>query len=351
MRKVNLFYLISMVLFGMMIAVSCTKEGPAGPAGADGTDGEDGIDGQDGTATCIECHDDSQVLFARTIQWEHSTHATGGNFERNEGECAICHTSQGFLGNLDGSYNYEEDGAFISNPNPPNCYTCHMIHDTYTTDDLAFTVTGPVELRNTGGATFDFGNGSLCASCHQGRTVDPFPEVGGDDIEVTSSRYGVHHGPQANTLAGMGLFEPGTGYTDHPHKTGIANGCVTCHMAEPFGQQAGGHTMNISYVYHGSTEVNVAGCTDCHTDPDGLIENTEELQAEIQALLDELKGHLDAAGITEEGSDSSIPGTYSAEVAGACLNYKAITEDRSLGVHNPSYIKKVLQNTIALFSE
>jgi nitrate/TMAO reductase-like tetraheme cytochrome c subunit len=349
MKRSNSFYFIfSMIVAVMFIFASCTKEGPAGPAGKDGVDGEDGIDGTDGTATCIECHDNSQELFAKINQWEHSTHATGGNYERNEGECAICHTSQGFLGNLDGSYDWTAEGAMISDPNPVNCYTCHQIHSTYTVADLAFTVTDPVELRNTGKATFDFGSGNLCASCHQGRTVDPFPAEGGADIEVTSSRYGVHHGPQANTIAGMGLFEPGTGYNNHAH-SGVENSCVHCHMAEPFGAQAGGHTWNMAYDYHGATEINTAGCmtTGCHSDAESVISNTEELQAEVQALLDELKGLLDAAGITAEGSDSSISGTYPAEVAGACLNYKAIVEDRSLGVHNPTYIKKVLQNSIA----
>jgi len=249
----------------MLIMASCTKEGPAGPAGKDGTngtngtDGEDGINGTDGTTTCIECHSSNQVLFARENQWAHSVHAIGGNYERNEGECARCHTSQGFLGYIDGSYDWEADGAFVPNPNPPNCYTCHQIHETYTPADLAFTTTAAPELQNTGGQTYDFGSANLCANCHQGRTVDPFPVEDGPDLAVTSSRYGVHHGPQANSIAGMGLFEPGTGYYNSAHSS-IENACVTCHMAEPFGSQAGGHTMNIAYEYHGSTEVLHSGC-------------------------------------------------------------------------------------------
>ena len=84
MKKVNLFYLLSAILFGaMLVFASCTKEGPAGADGADGADGEDGINGSDGTTTCVECHDDSQVMFAKSNQWSASIHATGGNFERN----------------------------------------------------------------------------------------------------------------------------------------------------------------------------------------------------------------------------------------------------------------------------
>ncbi|MBN2173836.1 MAG: hypothetical protein JW731_06880 [Bacteroidales bacterium] len=344
MKKANLIYLLGSILFAVLIGFSsCTKEGPAGPAGADG---EDGIDGTDGTATCIQCHDDSQNLFAKINQWEHSVHAIGGNYERNEGECAICHTSQGFLGNLDGSYDYTAEGAFISDPNPPNCYTCHKIHDTYTPEDLALTKTDPVELNNTAKATFDFGKANLCASCHQGRTVDPFPVENGGDYNVTNSRFGVHHGPQANTFAGMGLFEVGSGYNNHVH-TNIADACVTCHMTEPFGAQAGGHTMNISYEYHGATELNLNGCTECHSDPDALAENTEELQAEVEELLAELQALLIDAGIYNENTGLANTGTYSSNVAGAFLNYMAIEEDRSLGVHNPTYIKKILQNSIA----
>jgi hypothetical protein len=346
MKRSYVSYLMLALVFIMATVASCTKEGPAGPPGKDGVDGEDGINGTDGTATCIQCHSDDQVNFAKTNQWAHSTHATGGNFERNEGECAICHTSQGFLRyNVSGTYDPDADGAMIPDPNPVNCYTCHQIHSTYEVDDYAFTVTAPAMLRNTDGQTFDFGFANLCATCHQGRTVDPWPVPGSGDIVVTSSRYGVHHGPQANALSGMGLEGFGAP-SNHPHKN-ITNACVTCHMAEPYGVQSGGHTMFMGYEYHGAVELNINGCIACHSDEESLIANTEELQIEVQTLLDELKVLLDAAGITAEGSDSSIPGTYPADVAAACLNYKALTEDRSLGIHNPTYIKKTLQNSIA----
>jgi hypothetical protein len=350
MKKINNFFFIGGVALMLLVSASCTKEGPQGIAGKDGTNGIDGTNGTDGTTTCVECHSSNQMLYARENQWAASMHATGAAFERNEGECAVCHTSQGFIGNLDGSYDWQAEGAMIENPNPQNCYACHKIHETYTSADLALTVTGPVELRNTGGATHDFGKGSVCASCHQGRTVDPWPVAGGADITVTSSRYGVHHGPQANAIAGvgMGLFEVGSGLVNSAHATQVENTCVTCHMAEAYGTQSGGHTMWMGYDYHGSTVLNTAGCeaSGCHAGED-VQAMTEEFQAEISTLLAELKVKLDAAGITAEGSDNSVNGTYPGVVAGACLNYKALTEDKSLGVHNPKYIKKLLENSIA----
>ncbi len=77
-----------------------------------------------------------------------------------------------------------------------------------------------------------------------------------------------------------------------------------------------------------------------------MLVSTEALQAEVAAMLVELKGKLDAMGAMNEGSDNSVAGTFAPEVAGAVLNYKAISEDRSLGVHNPSYVRRILQNTI-----
>ncbi|PKP03871.1 MAG: hypothetical protein CVU14_01275 [Bacteroidetes bacterium HGW-Bacteroidetes-9] len=332
-----------MLIAGNLFMTSCTKEGPAGPAGQDGTNGTNGTDG---TTTCIVCHSDDQSIFSKEIQWANSQHGVGLNFERSEGECAVCHTSQGFLGDLDGSYDWTVAGAKIDNPNPQNCYTCHKIHDTYTAADLALTVNGPVALRNVTG-THDFGKGSLCASCHQGRTVTPFPVAGGPDITVTSSRYGVHHGPQANAYAGVGkgLFEVGGGLVNSAHSTMIGDACVTCHMGEAFGVQAGGHTMWMGYDYHGSTVLNTSSCevSGCHEGED-VQALTEEFQGEIATLLADLKLKLDATGITAAGSDNSVNGTYSGLVAGACLDYKALTEDKSLGVHNPKYIKKLLEN-------
>jgi len=330
---------------GIFLISSCTKEGPAGPAGKDGSNGEDGIDGTNGAATCTQCHDNTQILEGKMLQWEASVHATGGNFERNEGECARCHTSQGFINFHNGTYDPFAAGAKILNPNPPNCYTCHSIHSTYTTADWGFTKSGPVTMFNTT-ETPDFGKGSLCANCHQGRLVDPFPAVGGPDITVTSSRYGVHHGPMANVLAGVGLFEVGDGLSNSPHTTLITDGCVTCHMAEAYGAQSGGHVMAMSYDYHGSTVMNFKGCVSCHADNAALLVQFEALQTEVSGLLATLKLKLDEKGITAAGSDNSVNGTYSGLVAGACLDYKAITEDKSLGVHNPTYVKKLLQNLI-----
>jgi len=351
-RFTFLTFLTAAFLFSVLMITSCTKEGPAGqdgvdgavgPAGPQGIAGEDGIDGTDGTAGCILCHTGgtAQGMFAQVNQWEASVHANGGNFERNTGDCATCHTSQGFLANLAGTF----DGV-TNNPNPINCYTCHNIHKTFTPADLGFTTTTAVELM-AGGDVFDFGKGNLCANCHQARSFTG-PVIDGADFKVTSSRFGGHHGPQANILAGSGLYEFSGAESLSPNThASVTDGCVTCHMADAYGIQAGGHTMGMTYEYHGADAVWEAGCLECHTSSDDLHADVEATQEEVEELLHELNALLVAAGIYNPATGLANTGTYKANVAAAYVNWQLIEEDRSLGVHNPNYVIGVLKNTIA----
>ncbi len=339
-------WMLGLMLVASMTFMSCTKEGPAGLPGTDGKDGkdgEDGINGQDGTATCVTCHDNTQTLSSRTMQWEASTHATGGNYNRNTGECATCHTSQGYRGLLAGTYDPAATGAIINNPNPPNCYTCHKIHENYTPGDLELTFSGAVALNNTT-ESFDFGVSSQCASCHQGRVVSNFAQIGGPDVTVTNTRYHVHYGSQSNIISGIGLYNIGEGLSNSLHTTMITDQCISCHMTGGTAGQSGGHTFKMRNLSNG---LNTAGCVSCHTDAAALTADIAALKTQVTDLLTELKSKLDAKGITAPGSDNSVAGTYPANVAGAMINYKGVLYDGSYGVHNPTYTIKLLQNSIA----
>jgi hypothetical protein len=344
--KKNLFVIgIGFLFIGASIFSACTKEGPMGPAGTNGTNGSNGTNGTDGTATCIVCHSSDQSIYIRETQWAASVHATGTAFERNTADCATCHTSQGFRGKLDGSYDETAAGAIINNPMPQNCYTCHKIHETYTGADLALTVVAgtPITLRNTT-STKDFGKGNLCVTCHQARVLNPYPTVGGADIAVTNTHYGLHHGTQGNFIAGVGfgLFEVGTGLVNSAHSS-AANTCVTCHMADGVGTKTGGHTFNV-----GPT-INQTGCktAGCHDPAENVATLAATFQTGIEGLMADLKVKLDAHGITAAGSDSPKVGTYPPTVVGAYIDYAAMLDDKSMGVHNPKYVTKLLQNLIA----
>ena len=314
---------------------SCTKEGPQGPKG------EDGVDGMDGNATCGQCHNFSETIKSRMVQWEASLHATGGTFERNSSSCAPCHTSKGFREVVETGM--QETGASISNPTPVNCYTCHNIHQTYEVEDWGLATTDPV-THWQGGSSYDGGNGNLCANCHQSRVTSPFPDDGnpGGDFEITSFRFGPHHGPQSNLLLGVGGYDLAD--VQHPHFNADNGSCIGCHMAEPYGDQAGGHNMSVSYGYHGGTELLVDGCLDCHTDEDQLIENTEEFIAEIEADMEELWQMLVDAGIGDSTNATyAVTGTHTNAAAGAFYNFKYIEEDKSNGIHNPTYTRQMIE--------
>jgi len=340
-------------------------EGPAGSAGATGAAGPTGPAGpagpagSDATQTCTQCHTNNTDLYAKQVQYAKSTHRLGGNFERSTTSCAPCHTHQGFLERIaTGATSTVDD---ILDPAPINCRTCHQIHTTYTQADYAFTVSGSNSMVfNPGLGPIDFGEiGNLCSQCHQGRSVD-LPVVDGADVTISSSRYGYHHGPQAQVLAGVGAVDlttaaaavgpqmVSTGPMAHGNPSVNTDVCGTCHMGQAFGEQAGGHTWKMSYDYHGSERPNTAGCTAaCHGSLTSFDYNG--VQTMVEDLMDELFVELVRIGVKVDGANwYAVKGSWPANVAGAMLNYQMIGEDRSHGVHNPDYVIGILQGSIDL---
>lgn len=350
MKKFKSIFIYTLMLAGAAL-YSC--EGPAGKDGKDGLNGEDGIDGATGTAQCQVCHNDDQWMAEKVGQYNQSFHAGGENAayaNNSSAACTQCHVSQGFV-------DYIKNGkvsnvAKYSDPLQPNCYTCHKVHQTYTESDWTLTTTAAVVLTH-GGQTFDKGKGNLCANCHQGRALTPaLPSVGGTDVTLSSSqtRWGLHHGPMANILLGKGGYEVvGTkdySSTPHAHYAQTANACVTCHMATPYGTMAGGHQLGLEYDSHGTAKMLTTGCTACHTNATTLATLISTRQATTQSLLDQLEAKLITAGIYNSTTGLANAGTYSADVAGAYINWLTIKEDKSLGIHNPTYTEALLQNSI-----
>jgi len=343
--------------FVALVAVACEgPQGPQGPEGLQGAQGDVGPQGPagvDANANCTQCHVNDTRIFAREVQYNASVHRLGGNFERGgSASCAACHTHEGFVERI-ASGEMAPDSGF-PNPSPINCRTCHMIHTTYTDADWAFTATDPVELW-IGAGTVDFGEGNLCANCHQARTLSPVPVIDGADVNITSTRWGYHHGPQSLTLGGVGYMEfSGSmvitgGPSTHGDVDVNEDGCITCHMATAYGNQAGGHTWNMSYDLHGTEEDNIAGCLTCHS---SALEDFEYhgVHADVEAMLDSLQVLLTNIGIYNPATGLANTGTWPANVAAAYLNWETAEEDRSHGIHNPPYITAVLNNTIEVLT-
>jgi hypothetical protein len=291
--------------------VSDGAASPAGPVVQAGAD-----------LTCTVCHNDTTLITGKETAWSESVHGTGTAYLRGTSAgCAGCHSGGGFSAMV--AAGLAPDGVEAGDPNPTrqDCRACHNIHTTYTADDWSLETTDPVNLYAYEGVTFDGGKGNLCANCHQPRRA---MEAVDGMVNVDSTHWGPHHGPQSAMLlgvAGAGEVES----SPSPH-TMVADTCVTCHL----------------YNDNHSFEPNVAVCQQCHGadvadfDIEGVQTNVDELVAELGEAL-KAKGLLD-----EEGEP--VVGEYPEAEAAALWNYILIAiEDKSHGVHNPDYAIALLQ--------
>jgi len=117
-------------------------------------------------------------------------------------------------------------------------------------------------------------------------------------------------------------------------------------MSSPYGSMAGGHNLGLEYDSHGTAKMLTTGCTACHTNATTLASDITARKATTQALLDDLEALLVTAGIYSTTTELAVAGTYSADVAGAYINWLTVKEDKSLGIHNPGYTEALLQNSI-----
>lgn len=340
-----------MILATSLVFIQCTSdpiEGPQGVAGVDGIDGINGINGTngvDGTASCVACHSDShrEPLKASFDLSKHNTgsaygYAGGRGGDDATNRCAQCHSKEGYV---DFITNGEANPDGYSGPSPISCTTCHDKHSTFDFEndgyDFALRSFEPVTLNLDANITIDFGGTSNnCVSCHQPRSSYEIP-AGTEDYEITSKRFGPHHGPQSTVLEGIfGAYIAGStpypGVGEATHRTGAS--CVDCHMGESTDGSDGAH----SWVPTANT------CTKCHASAPSEMDGYTAKMAELQTLLR-------AKGILNQDDNYVVSGTYSADLAKAVWNYRTLLEDNSKGIHNPAYTRALLNNSIEVLQD
>lgn len=395
--KTSAILLIILSALAGMFALFAGCEGPAGLSGKDGKDAElppFNLEGYAPGIRCASCHtadqDTTNFVAGRKYEWEHSKHAVGGRIDRNALACAGCHTTEGFVKRyLAGWQPNQSIAADILHPSPPGCFACHSPHarGNFTRRD-----TTPVTITSfvTGvpDAVFDFGNGNICARCHQTRISssfliptsstpaswkpDPTKTATTDTAKIYTNRWYPHYGVNAQMLMGTGGFQfvdfTYTGNSNHTNNTVIRQeGCPQCHMAEPVGSsvgQGGGHTFWVGYYAEGSTTrsyvLNGCKASGCHlstiTSPNIPGTSTGGVGAQTLILqnLDTLKQLLatpphnwvdTAAGLTR-GTSSNPLKIVPASRAGAIWNYFFIEHEGSHGVHNTKYALELLRSSI-----
>ncbi|MDF1544188.1 MAG: hypothetical protein P1R58_03695 [bacterium] len=310
---------------------------------------------------CFECHGDNGFLLQAKGEWANSIHASGSSVDytnRGGTDCTKCHNHQGFqefLATGEVTAPYDSVSAI-------HCFTCHSPH---LTGDMSLVTDAPVTLPD--GTVYDFGNSNICANCHQSRET-PADIV--DGYVVTSSRFGPHHGPQSDLIAGTIGYEYAAygAYPNSNHGGAVGTACVSCHMGNPSevheGYHVGGHSWNMEDE-EGNTLVHY--CATCHTEAgdrgDDYTDITQDAPVDYdndgddtEGYMNEMDGLHDSLGtlllslnlITGSGSSvADTNGIADGGVAGAVWNYRVYLEDRSHSVHNPAYIKALLESSIA----
>ncbi len=334
-----------LVLIGVLVVASAVfaacgtgPQGPEGPAGPAGPQGEPGPAAVSADLSCTECHNDTAIITRNKANWSTSIHGSGSGlaYAGERQACAGCHDGATFSEMIAAGKNFSEVESGNASPTHQDCRTCHQIHVTYTGEDWALETTAPVALVTSGG-TFDGGSGNLCANCHQARRyLAGFvaKDAAGNEIPgqyTATVRFNTHYSVQVDVLMGLGDFgvegKPGAHYEK------VENTCVGCHMGE--GQ------------VH-SFEPQISTCQECHTDVEDF--NVNGYLDEFDAKYAELEAALLAKGMiskNEDGTFSTVEGTYEAGPAQALFFYNLVHEDGSEGIHNPVYFEALMENALA----
>lgn len=309
--------------------------------------------------------------------WARSGHANAGSLsfsywnEAGEipGVCATCHSGTGFRAfhGLDG-----HPPGVPQSPIPTgsvvDCATCHNpglaeIKEVALPNGMAHPVTG--------------GDAS-CITCHQGRAsgqgVDKaITEAGtGDDdtpragLRFVNPHYNIAAATWLGGYAGLGYQYPGKEYSGRfTHAKPVAT-CVSCH--EPH-----------------SLEVAEATCLTCHDSGDarairisrqshdGSGDRKKGIHADIAANADRLKAMVldyagtvagkamvydahrhpyffadaNADGIADQAEGKPVPyDAWTPRLLRAAYNWKFVTADPGVHVHNPHYALELLYDSI-----
>ena len=315
-------------------------------------------------SVCYQCHstqfEGPEGDFTGGYAGSGHAGAAGGNLDDFNNEhyahlssCNGCHTSEGFIAANDPSFATYEFGATA---NFIGCVTCHDPHMGSGGDG------NEAQVRNIGTVyvsyTFPYAEGDaevpamsdketgqLCAQCHHARR---------DTDNVLSqiangyAHFGPHHSAQMDLYIGAGSYEiPDVDYADdrsHPHQN-ASKACVTCHME----RETMLHGELQGHAFHNFEPEVGTNCTGCHGE-DFVEADLTDYQATTEGLMNDLAtrfGYDDYHQMEEEW-DSTADAVTTWEREAAYAMY-FIIGDGSLGVHNPSYAAKLLNEAITLY--
>ncbi|MBX3185833.1 MAG: hypothetical protein KF819_02415 [Labilithrix sp.] len=382
--------------------------GPAGPPGPPGLPGAPGPSAEGGAALSGACTTPCHTFGGVVDQWRFSHHSHPQQNEIGGGVCGNCHAIDGLQNRLSNKYTVAPDAGVPADVPKGHlnfrtssgsvseigyggataigrihCSTCHDFNPTndphvtgkYVKGQAAIRVPGGVSdqvvIERTGdpsaasptGTPLAYRAGNVCVFCHKSRKDVTF-YVRATNNTLSSVNWGPHEGPQADVYSGKGGYEfAGLAYASSAH-AGLADACVSCHMRPVAANgDVPDHTMKPA----------VAFCKTCHTQYTGTSFDIQNGQTLVRDALGELQAALNAAGmLTRSGGapyapladdqledrqfhlDKVRPGgapggghvVADGPTAGALYNYLVVARSKDLGVHNPTYAKQLLWDSI-----
>lgn len=317
-------------------------------------------------AVCNSCHDEpwrhdiSQMFYNskhNSVIWS-SSFAQGPSsseyMTNSLGNCIRCHDGRGYT-NLYYGKGTNTANMISADQTMVGCSSCHDPHGNSKPYSLRIRP-AIADTMSNGYSYANMGTGVVCFDCHQARNN----AVKYVQTKVTNSHWGPHDGVQGDVLLGVNAANFGVPYISGSHRN-ISGGCVGCHMAATTDtgtvtrDKVGGHSMNMRY--DSTNYDHVTGCVGCHPgvtsfddfiapqdfDGNGLIESW---QKEVAGTLRNLRIALPPAGIDSVNWQLIAADSNNINLRKAYWNYQMITNDGSLGIHNPFYVIQVLLTSI-----
>jgi hypothetical protein len=383
--------------------------GPVGPPGPAGTPGGQGVPaaGDGGTILGGACTTPCHTFNGVVDQWRFSNHSHPQKNDIGGGACGNCHAIDGLEQRVANKYvvagdagpatnvplghmSYKTSSGAISEIGYGgataigriHCSTCHDFNATTDPHVTGKYLAGQAPLRIPGGVndsvilektagtsplepagqSLAYRSGNVCVFCHKSRKDVALYITASNAL--SSIHWGPHEGPQADVYSGKGGYHfAGAAYASSAHAT-VSNACVSCHMQPVAGNaNVPDHTM----------KPKIAFCKTCHTQYTGTTFDIQGGQSLVRNALEELQAALNTAGMLSRsetapyaplGADDLTDGQFhldhvrpgsgpagtnlnaNSPTAGALYNYLIIARSKDLGVHNPTYAKQLLWDSI-----
>ncbi len=328
-------------------------------------------------AVCAQCH------ATQPGEWYLANHSstTGGFGRGSRTSCSGCHSGRAYIDaaawanttatsgpiQLVGSFTSSQ----VSSANTTNavitCASCHDPHKTSTpgsrdpSDHQLRVYNKDMKLLD-GTVITNTGKAATCIMCHHARRG--FEDRVGNP---NTTHFDPHHSGQADMFVGTGGFEyPGKAYTNSFHTTGVADKCITCHMATgPISRtidSKGEHTFRVTGKDGSHNAAQACGTSGCHQGQDWVSAatfdrparadydgdgTTEGVQTEVLGLITLVEGALESVNSAAWTvfSTSSNPSGFTTQQLKAVWNINVVKEDHSTGIHNTSYTVQLLQSS------